>query len=208
MKNLKYALFFAMMIALSACATAPTSAPAPQAKPVYSCTVKVTSGMGWSNVLGKFGYVYQKDAFPGVLVNGVETSDSYNLQPGDFVALVNKPDKCSDEYIGARQVHFESAKNYRELSSFQTPITGDELETALSGVCKDVRFGLGLGFDNNIYTGGCGYPTFVMTSDAGGNPSCTKFDSAAQAYESIKPKLSTFWWIAVASTSEGRDLCK
>lgn len=195
------------VVILTACA--PTSTPQPVAveQKIPQCSVAVTSGMGWSEVVGLLGYDYQREKFPAVIVNGVKENNNYLLQPGDFVVLESK-ENCSGEYVAARQIHFESAIDYRELSGFETPITSDELLAAFSGVCKDVRAGQGFEFDGDIYNGGCGYSTFVKIADADGFTTCSRFDSAAEAYESTQPHLATAYWIAITSTSEGRDFCK
>ncbi|MEI6133056.1 MAG: hypothetical protein WCQ41_09585 [Bacillota bacterium] len=100
------------------------------------------------------------------------------------------------------------------LSKSKGPITLDRLMAAAKGTCNDVRWGYQnkkLGFDDNIYSGGCLYPTYVKYSLPDGSVSCNEYPSIIEAYEASAsiPNLDKVgWYIIFTDGKIVQDRCK
>jgi hypothetical protein len=199
---------------MAACGGASTPEEPPEvkvAKPDCSVTIPdISAGMGMFTVLQKLGVEDYPNAEPTLLVNGVEETKHYDLQPNDYIVLAEKPAECNGTYIAARRVSFNLTFGvWREISGFQAPITDQRVKNALQQVCESARWEIldKKGFSGDLVTGGCNFNTGVYTSFADGTTSCAMYDSVNDAYLANNSKLENVTWMEFATTGTGENLC-
>lgn len=183
-----YLFILSLFVFLAACSPSPTPVPqTPTSVPAHACTTSNVS-QGWSGIYAQLGVdYYNTKPLPAVLVNGIETTTAYTLQPGDVVSLANGTN-CADGYIKARAQKFGDVQQSatRTLSGFQKPIDANRINNALAQACQEVRWNsLGKGFDGDIVNGGCNFTTLVKTARTDGYTTCTAYDSVSGAYNAL-----------------------
>jgi hypothetical protein len=214
------------LIGLMLVACSPKATPAPTAQPadLPACSVVIgKDATTWTGVFRALGKDIAKDN-PNFIVNGEIQTKDHDLQPDDFVVL-EKPVKCDSvngAYTSAMQVNFGKVMEdprsttawWREVNGFNKGIiTEQRVSNAFLGVCKDTRWGYQnqkLGFNDDLKTGGCEYPTFVKISWTNAAPTCERYTSMYEAYNALKSmKLSDIrWFVALSVGNTDINYCE